>query len=520
MRAIKFAMCLGAMVWSGSVAAHDPARDVAVDLSKLDINKSLRRQILRDTDQFIESSVMSLFAQSPNGVLSAKTIELNHVRALKQRRRSHLSKVLQYDLDDDGEVSAAEAEAQLEQLVGQQKGRLVALRLIADLNGDGALSAQEITAYVDKKNPSQPKRQLRTHRLLAFDLNEDGAVDAAEIVRVVRAIIAQDQQAKLDSASKVRPPKRTDGSSVPKAPQATSSKLAICEYPDVPKGAKVVLIGTKAGATLSNVALEDREEVTTVVELHISKGEAPLYLIAGSKTRVIWKLTGETTRVHRFVSGALNGVVGLNGAARFLNDYKNGCLPQRRRDAAKGSAFAKDVAWDLGIKETEAVAAHLMGRITVPEGREQMDFETLRQQQIPVMRNREQQFKGAEGYRPATAKEKVLWRLANLRRRQHPGGVAQLEAGKVLAPVRKMSYGKILPMAAGLIQLIERGDIEVRENGQMVIVRALPGMPAGLGNTRIHIAPGVPMPRKEPPAVRILPEVPDHCIESEVCPKP
>lgn len=509
------ALMCGALL-AGPVDAQDPASAPAIDLAALDLDRRILRQIEGDPDAFLESMIQRLYAVASDGVLTRDEARAQTLVRMAQQRANIQRQVMQYDLDGDGDISAPEIDQLRAQLEGRQEGQLVALAMTADKDADGHLSPRELADYVNRKMGGGKHLDRNAAQVLALDGNRDGRVDAMEIAQVVRAVLAAKEAGTLPAT---QPAPRPVPAPKPEPSAAKPAKLAVCGYPEVPKGAEVVVVGTHAGAALSDTALVDLKDVTTVAALHIEPGKAPLYLVAGSRTRVIWQLTGDTTRVRRFVSGPNNGVVGLNGAANFLMKLPSACLPQNHRDAAEGTEFIKDISAALGVETVRAGNAYIIGRMSLPTARELLDLKELRAASPRILRNRQQQIEGEDGFRPMTPTEKVLWQLRNEQRRSFPAGIRRFADGQPLAPIRKVSYGDVLPREAGLIRMIEDGRVEVRENGALVIVEALPYLPVGLRNLRIHIAPGVPLPAEQPKSVGIIEELSEECVSGEVCPK-
>ena len=87
----------------------------------------------------------------------------------------------------------------------------------------------------------------------------------------------------------------------------------ICGYPAKSEEASLHWLSALRGGAISTIAIDGLHQGTTVVRLHVEKGEQPLYLIAGAQTPVIWQFTGAVDRIERVITRKGNAVSGLDG---------------------------------------------------------------------------------------------------------------------------------------------------------------------------------------------------------------
>lgn len=94
-----------------------------------------------------------------------------------------LSQVLSADLDADGTVTAAEAQATAAARSAGARGRLLAQVAAADADGDARLTQPEMRAAAEAQayRAVSAAREARLLDLMAMDANGDGALTLAEV---------------------------------------------------------------------------------------------------------------------------------------------------------------------------------------------------------------------------------------------------------------------------------------------------------------------------------------------------
>ena len=149
-------------------------------------------QIINNPDQFIERSIAQLFNLAPDGVLSAAILETHQKMQMARMRSNQLEQLLQYDLDANLIVDAAEIETVMRVLDSRRKAVLQTTLVISDVDQDGALSMQEIVDYAAKKTGPPRPQNTSSQGLMEFDVNRDGKVTPQEISTVVATIVKRD----------------------------------------------------------------------------------------------------------------------------------------------------------------------------------------------------------------------------------------------------------------------------------------------------------------------------------------
>jgi hypothetical protein len=280
-----------------------------------------------------------------------------------------------------------------------------------------------------------------------------------------------------------------------------------CRLPPVPDGALVILIGINRGAALSNVSLVDEgptharerkddwlrsqaehpDEQTFSTQIHIEDGPQPLYLIATSESAVIWQFSGATDRIVRFAGISTKGSyvprVGTVGLPKdrisVMTDVF--CL-QNFTDpsSTEGKEASEGVALLLGGRVPDAVVGcERLARVVLPSGSVSTDHPYPNASPLPTS---------------AIALSFI--------RDEHSRYIqaVEIDPEQVISevPVRRFD---ILPGAAGLAQLIDRGVLEIAEYKRMIFMSPRGTPPAD----SIQVANGV-YEKQGPPVFRILAE--------------
>lgn len=432
-------------------------------------------------------------ADIDGGGISQSDYDLARKLTYAQIRANVSTQIMVRDLDGDGKVTRNELEtvlmqqavrplssgtAQVVPTPEQTKeilARLVADALKADGNGDGVIEFAE--AYRVPEEQTRWTRQGANQNALpwSFDTDKNGSISLAEYDAVANRVIEEvdadkngtiSQEESIGFAQKAETARRAlQAASQKQAREADAAARAkSCALPAPAAGDRVVLLGAYEGKALSNVSIGGDDLEVSAAHIDIEKGDGPLYIVATSFEAMVWHVTGETSRVAKFVAmstqatsnGTNRAAVGGLSKDRVAVAAAANCL--RYFDNAKSSEglrAAGEMKGLIGRAADDVVASYGMGKVSLPSGIQNPDAK------FPITR-----LISKSG--PATA----MWRESL---RYAPGGVADLEVDKIVSPLPVEAY-EVLPQQAGLAQLIEEGALEVvgsrrvRQYGNLTIV--------------------------------------------------
>lgn len=489
-----------------------PVKTAAIDLQALDLDVSMQRKMLNNPDKFLQDAIKTLSMLADDGLLRVKDLQARTDEMAAKRRQSRALEFKRTDKDGDGILSTVEIRERIAFLSDAEKGKFAGRIVVMDVNLDGNVSAAEIEVYLDAQPDPDFTKLGGAKELLSFDVDRNGEVDAQEITRVVRAVVAK----RAITRPKGERPQAGDRMDQPLTGKA--KEMLSCGYPAPSEAAEVVIVSTYSGYALSTVALGDTQQVTTVAVLDINEGKTPLYLVTGSTYPVIFDLRGAVERIEQIVTGPLNGIVGVDPQKVYsVPDGRGGCIPRRQSKSGSDSSFARSLATVMIKDRVQAVNTYRMGVFGVPLGGEQLAVKRLKTALTAPRKNRWIQVERPQGgYRAATPEEAAVFKLNNQLRRRNPAGVSKVAVRDVVASRAVIPY-VVLPQEAGLIQMINDGDIRVKRKTRLTIVRGVRELPADLGRIRILIEPGVPLPKVQPMNVFVFDEVSGDCVSGEAC---
>lgn len=453
---------------AGPVSAQDA---LALERLASGLPAEIQQTIRADgTARFLQRASQTLFTYSPDGVLTIEAIEIFGRLQLAEQRAQHLQSVLRYDLNGNMEVSQDEFEALKTVLEKGSKAALSLLFINGDLDQDGVLTSEEIASSFE---PRDQRTDEFASQLLAFDVNADGRVDLLEISNVANAVL-------------------------PEAPKP-SAPAAACDAPAVSEGAEVVLLTGYSSYALSNVAVSGKNNTTFAASIEVEPGDKPLYVFAVSSEEIIWSFTGATERIQTLVvqppkrvkSGPGAAVAGID-AARVHFVPASSCLPAAvHRTGRDLNDAGQRLASALSTRVSNIVADYYLTEMKIPSGstveRKGLDARLRARYAKPeVLTVGGKKYSiSAEGMvaldengKPSTPVPVDPWGMQEMVR-EFPAGVAMFDPALLVSPEPVVAYD-ILPVPAGLLQLLADGKIEVVGQLRYLAVAPIDSYPPSL----------------------------------------
>jgi hypothetical protein len=292
-----------------------------------------------------------------------------------------------------------------------------------DGDGDGTVSEGEFKATID-------------HAFDAADRSSDGFLSVDE------------RRALKAAASELR--HRQFGAERGRRVELVSATRARhCSLPELPRDGQLVFLKAHEGEALSTVSLGGDDQVVTVSQVVIERGETRLALVLTSIRPNIWLLTGDVARVSNVLVGASTGdgtrvpragVVGVP-VTKVAVARSTTCL-RHARDAARKQLQreATRLAGELGRRPDFIFAEHRIATIRVPSGA--IDRKSPLPQTTDLRRD------GPAG---------DIWAYVL---KHHPKGLVEIDPTHVIAAVNVQRFA-VLPREAGLAQLVEAGALEI-----------------------------------------------------------
>jgi len=283
----------------------------------------------------------------------------------------------------------------------------------------------------------------------------------------------------------------------------TSETVQGCDFPAVPENAKLVLLSAYDTQSVSSTALADEERVAVGAgTLTIEEGDTPLYIVLVSFDPVIWQVKGAVDRVRYLVLAAeettgsllrpneprLETLVGATGIdankLRFLQNHK--CMHYfKGKDTPQAALAVEAIRHYLGRKPDMVAGIEHVNGFAAPSG----EIDTL---SPPFWSTLFFRLKAVLGLLQS-AETGLEYNMESW----YPGGVVDVDPKSVVSPHEARPYS-VLPQEAGMLQLLDRGDLTPDMNGRDVFTIKRPiRFPAGLYGGHSHhflLAPGVAMP--------------------------
>jgi hypothetical protein len=257
----------------------------------------------------------------------------------------------------------------------------------------------------------------------------------------------------------------------------------------LPKGAKLMVIGALYGASLPTVSIAGQDGATYSATIEVEAGAEPINIVVVSSTAIIWQFKGHTERIAMAVATSTNrrpmdgkvaaGITGLpKDRVTFLDNPA--CIGRFYGGAPSSVLRTKAIVERLAGQPVDAISVtHKVESVAIPSmKREQirgrgMTF-SMQGNDGEVVTDRDKAIQVDQASEPMSGLELVKDELL----RFNPGGIDVIGVADVISSVKPEKY-EIMPGLAGILQLVEKGDIEVLERGSYRIVRST-RLPAGL----------------------------------------
>lgn len=280
----------------------------------------------------------------------------------------------------------------------------------------------------------------------------------------------------------------------------TLAQIGNCDLPQPSEEAAMVFASYYEGAAVSPVRLGEgkQADTTTVVNVRIGRGFAPLYVVIAGSRHSILAVSGWTRRVEKFVVATRAdfpiAVTGLPADMVMFVD----------RDKCGGTTPLDDL-YDLARTRQDVSSVSMVIRRPFPES---MTEEERRKQKTP--------FRMPEGIGGAYQPESLTLSGSGVSFTEyrahshgsvpdwfkradaplfHPAGLAEVNLGALITPVPAQPY-RVLPDRAGLAQLVRDGKIEQLGSDRFRIVGSIE-LPEGLCGSKsvtFTLAAGAPHP--------------------------
>lgn len=403
--------------------------------------------------------------------------------AIAEQRGHALGRHLTRDLDGDGRITREEVALSFWRQAQQRLRsggvaidptpeqarevleRLVAKEMEADANGDGVMTVDELRAFVQRQMGEQHRRHASYSRQqipLGLDVDGDGVVSLAEYMKAADDVIAEvDRDGNGEISSEEAAANQTRLTMLRQSQQlreqrkreadAAADLARRCGLSPVRNDAFVSVVGTYKGAALADVAIGGEDAVVHVAQLDIQPGDQPLYVVLASQSGMIWQVSGAVERIRHLVVGAQEGGdnprVGVVGVPKERVSFmaKGDCAGRIGHPRGQ-SVHERELALLKGLLggrvPDQFIGRYGLARARLPLG---TTFEKGPYDNAAPFPSSEQ----------ARSVYEELYRFA-------PGGVVRIDPKSVVSslPVARLS---VLPQAAGLAQLVDKGLLEVAE---------------------------------------------------------
>ena len=365
-----------------------------------------------------------------------------------------------------------------------------------DKNEDGQLSFYEIYDFARKTAliPNRLTRAAETE-LNVFNSDGDEFITRSEFEEGLEQLLNKDFRKTVIKSSTIGE----------KQASKQPPKECVVELPS--KSARVIFLSGMYGAAVPNISLTGQGIETQAVKITIEEGVEPLYIVATAYRPIIWSISGATERVERFVASPSaqknTEVVGVAGLKKSqVNLTGKGCLPHFSRPT-DASGFVAKAKWAQLIKRQPDIM---------------FGGETLRAVSLPEEGIAEDALKDWQPNDPKLTHEE---RLRYVFKKTRIDGILKLRKEDVISADPIEIYG-VLPGDAGLIQLIDKGVLDMVDHKTFRITKPLKRLPAPVSRPSTNafiLGKGLPMPEELTGNIRIFAEESGDCLYGRNCNK-
>ncbi|HRI77542.1 MAG TPA: hypothetical protein PLX33_11230 [Alphaproteobacteria bacterium] len=404
--------------------------------------------------------------------LTRQALESQREKEAQERRRQSLMRIVVFDENYDGFVTAEEIETSLrrEQLHGSDASRLMQRRdemMRADADGDGRISLREAaeSANSNMNNARYMSQSDRFENLLALDIDGDGALSDREMEALLRAgfaVLDKDGDGALSSDEKRPLQENIRRQQEFRQMQALAAR---CAMPKPAADEDVAFLGTQEGAAVSSASFASaRNRRTSAVVISVSTLEKKKYLVLASMQPMVWDITGPVTHVTRVVLfGPSEGgsvLAGVRGVPKErVTMLSAECLPKMYQDMRDSSGQSPHA--------TSAIEAYAGKRPAVAQTIDKLYEATLLGGGFITVRTPPP----SAFETPAAGFDPDIWREKIVREKM---GLRLIAAADVFSGA-KLEQSATLPGSYGLAKLVHDGVIEKVPSGSFMRVYSTGG---------------------------------------------
>lgn len=430
----------------------------------------------------------------PDQLLTVEDVKRMRDKGFASVRSGLLGNFFNRDLDGNDKVTSDEMNDGL--AIGKTNDSQTGM----DTNADGTITLEEALAFATAKAAAQTdtgRSAMQLSQLLALDPDRDGTLTADELETVGRAAFAvydvdgdgtlsTQEQAVLEKAR-----------SEQAREVAMERQAALCNLPKAANNEHVLFVSAYEAAALSDVTVSGQDAVTGTAELDIEAGDAQLYLIVSSYDSIIWRVTGHSERVARFVASSNRTGTGVTGLPKEKVSIieQSRCLPYNSSESARSLQSLGPLGKIIGRPVDGVLMTYTLPKASLPSNTvAPADWKPTRGStslsSIPLSTGTLKDV-DRETYRSFT--------------RFNPGGLVPVDPADVVSRGVAERY-RVLPQEAGLLQLLMEGALETPSAGVYLIRKPIAAFPAGLAGAHsvtFVLGKGVPRPAGNPGHSRV-----------------
>ncbi|MEP3233894.1 MAG: EF-hand domain-containing protein [Hyphomicrobiales bacterium] len=485
----------------------DKEQSAKGEVVKFELSRHLARLIERSPDRALENYLKVLYQINPSGVVTPADLErYNNVLAAKSRSRI-VAQFLHLDLDGDTVITPEEFKAVQSVQDSNARSRNKIFELNADTDNDGNISIKELSAYAKTKVEQVPGRRTSQtfSNVFVFDLNKDGKVDAKEISDAIKKISADPTL-----VAKKRP--AANRSSLKRNKYGRRSALE-CKLPQVPSGADVVVVSGSAGAAASTVTVAGQDVMTTTGHLNIEAGKTPLYIFSHVLKPQIWRITGATERIAKFVVGTRRdkehgGVVGLD-ADKIEFSVTGHCFNYAlKAEGGRAKIMSAKIATLLQQPVEKLIADRRFPTVHIPSGRLEEDKAKKLVPLVGLDRFAKRLDSQRKSVKKFDSKKPRLFKSSEL------NSFVEIDPKAVVSPKLAVAY-RVMPGRIGLNQLVEQGALEYTSDQYYWIKKPFDRFPGGLSaiyGMKFILGKGIKLPAGDTGHSSVYSEETGECL--------